>query len=400
METRDIDVRRVLFVGTGGGTDAFSVVLAAMSLRRLGWKWDACDFACVLNPFRSYEFGTEQRMPMGSHVIVPGSRKFAWRRDMPKELSFVNAAVSQMVASEGIFGVERVYGLTLEGGTEYLSHAFRGFRRTHDLIVLVDIGGDILYRGAEDTHILSPMYDAMCLQAFRESGMPGILFEAGPGTDGEMDPEALIAAISATDHEAHLLHEEDVDMTEVLYDLWIRSVRAGRTMPMLFRAFRSSEDTLVEKYSARMRFGDVRRFRYFDQRIDTELCRNFFLIDPATVANPFALRCFSPLDWYAKTQVAQHRTNCEADMEFCWHEDSAGGGRLIQFLTPSPMFPATVRREMIGRALSAQTEIGTCDEQFMFPEDWGAHGRKWRSELRGEHQPATGLVSVTRRPAA
>lgn len=58
----------------------------------------------------------------------------------------------------------------------------------HDHVRIVDVGGDILAHGHEDT-LCSPLVDALALAACRLAGVPATVYVAGPGTDGEV-PQA------------------------------------------------------------------------------------------------------------------------------------------------------------------------------------------------------------------
>ncbi|MEA3249381.1 MAG: DUF1152 domain-containing protein [Patescibacteria group bacterium] len=359
------EFNRVLFVGIGGGNDIFSCVLAAASLKRLGWEWNECAFAGVVSPFHRI---TMRSTPMpGVSIITPESERFLIRHDMPRKIPFISASVSQMVKDEDVYGAVQTYGLSLKRGSVGLAESFRALAKVWDRIVLVDIGGDVFYRGPEDMHVLSPMFDSMVLRGFVDSGAPGLLFEAGPGTDGELEPDAFMEAVSSTDHTIRLLHADDVDAVEALYKQWIEPVRPGRTVSMTIKAFRSSERELVERYRARAKLGVERWYEYFNQHLDADLNRRFYLVDPATIRNPFAVRCANPLEWFIRTQVRQHATNCEAHLQYFRHN-----GVLYQFLTPSPFFPEEKRKEMIDTALGQQLSCRMCDCQLMFPDDWDA----------------------------
>ena len=180
---------KVLFVGIGGGNDVFSTVLAVQSLHNLGWSWNSCDIAGVLSPFHRHTcIGTDV---VAVFCTKPQSERFLVRNDGEVKIGFVDATVSRMIHEKQLYGIREVFGLSLEFGTEGLTQTFRTLSRFYDYFVLVDVGGDCFYRGKEDGHVLSPMFDGMVLRAFVDSKVPGILFEAGPGTDGELEPEAL-----------------------------------------------------------------------------------------------------------------------------------------------------------------------------------------------------------------
>ena len=280
-------------------------------------------------------------------------------------ITFIDSYASLMIGQTNTLGCNNVLGLSLKDGTKGLALCFQRLREHFDFIVLVDVGGDCFYRGAEDTHVLSPMFDAMVLKAFVDANVPGFLFEAGPGTDGELDPASLKKSLAETQAEAHPLSEETIATWELLYKEWIEKKRPGRTVPITIEAFRSAEDRFTLEYRTRAHLGEQRWYHRFDQVIDTGLCKNFYLVDPTKIMNPFMVDCFCAKDWFDKTQVALQRTNCEPNLEYL---NTYHG--LMQFLTPSPIFPEDVRHEIIEQALCEIARTNTCDGAWMFPEDW------------------------------
>lgn len=352
----------VLFIGTGGGNDVFSTALAALSLQKLGWSWNQCSFAGVLSPFHGH---TEiYYKTKGIAVINSYSTRKVVRKNDEFQIGFVDAAVADMVKNLNIAECQRIFGLSLSQGTEGLIESFKTLAKDFDYIVLVDVGGDIFYRGAQDTHVLSPMFDAMVLKAFVDSGVDGILFEAGPGTDGELDPEALEEILKQTKAQSFPMESSVIDEWNNLYQTWIAPVRTGRTVPVTIEAFNSKDDYLEMDYRARAHIGKQRLYSNFAHRISTRLCKQFFLINPKEINNPFAVSCSSPLDWFIKTQVEQHKTNCEVNLEYFKHD-----GKLYQFLTPSVLFPPHDRMSLIKKGLDDLISRNY-DIAILFPNDW------------------------------
>ena len=356
--------KNVLFVGTGGGNDVFSTALAALSLQKLGWSWDQCSFAGVLSPFHEHtEVGHKIQ-----HIAVIKINSYSIRKVVRKndefQIGFIDAAVADMVKNLNVAECQRVFGLSLLQGTKGLTESFKALAKDFDYIVLVDVGGDIFYRGKQDHHVLSPMFDAMVLKAFVDSGVSGILFEAGPGTDGELEPEALEEVLKQTKAQSFPVESSVIDEWDDLYKKWIAPIRTGRTVPITIEAFNSTNEYLEMNYRARAHIGKQRLYAEFPHRISTKLCKHFFLIDPKEIENPFAVSCSSPLDWFIKTQVQQHQTNCEVNMEYLRHK-----GNLYQFLTPSVLFPQYDRRALIAKGLD---DLVSCnyDIAIMFPNDW------------------------------
>lgn len=366
MENKKFD--NVLFIGTGGGNDIFSTALAALALRNKGYTWNEHSFAGVLSPF--HEHTNITRYCSNVSIVNPNSERYVATKQDRFKIGFVDAAVAKMakeiypVNYGNAFSFRHVFGLSLSEGTKGLVIAFYELSQTYDCIVLVDVGGDIFYRGKQDTHVLSPMFDAMVLKAFIDSGVDGMLFEAGPGTDGELDPEVLEEILKQTKAQSFPMESSVIDEWNNLYQTWIAPVRTGRTVPITIEAFNSKDDYLEMNYRARAHIGKQRLYAEFPHRISTRLCKQFFLINPKEINNPFAVSCSSPLDWFIKTQVEQHKTNCEVNLEYFKHD-----GKLYQFLTPSVLFPPHDRMSLIKKGLDDLISRNY-DIAILFPNDW------------------------------
>lgn len=374
---------KILFVGTGGGNDIYSTILAAMQLRHDGWDWKHCDIAGVLSPFHQHSGRhaySGKQYPV-KH-ITENSKRYIVDKKGTTEIKFVDAAVAKLVAHHPELGINRVLGIPLDKGTVFIHKLFTMWKKKYDYIVLVDVGGDILYRGAQDWHILSPMFDAMILKAFVQSGAKGILFEAGPGTDGELAPEVLSTTLRSLNPEILPLTRSVVTKWDHLYKEWIASVRRGRTVPVTIDAFNSVKPMLYLDYRARAHMGTQKYYEHFGQAIDTRLCKNYYLINPKHIINPFAVSCNGPLQWFIKTQVAQHRTNCEVNLEVLHYK-----GKYFQFLTPSPLFAEGKRMTIIEYGLS-RLKAGHCDHAFIFADDWKELTNSYREGLTVKRGPS------------
>lgn len=356
--------RNVLFVGTGGGNDVFSTTLAMDALWRSGWRWQECAIAGVLSPFHAHSSQGSVWFP-GATITMPGDTRSLIRKRDARQIGFVDEAVSRMVAEERPHGCTLVYGLSLRNGTKGLTESFRTLAKRYDYIVLVDLGGDIFYGGAEDRHVLSPMFDSMVLRAFVDSGVAGCLIEAGPGTDGELEPGRLLDALVAAQASSHWIDPASIAWWNGLYRKWIEPVRPGRTVPLTIQAYgEEDQETLTVPFRARAHVGSLKKYAYFDQTISVDLCARFYFVEPHRIVNPFAVTCNDPYDWFVKTQVAQQRTNCEANLEYLRGAD----GRITQLVTPSPLFSPDDRVELITFALH-DILAGAADAAWIFPED-------------------------------
>lgn len=110
--------------------------------------------------------------------------------------------------------------------------------------------------------------------------------------------------------------------------------------------------------------GSTRLYTSFTQRVWPALCKYFYLVKPEAIHNPFAVECRFPEDWFIQTQVHQHRTCCEANLEY-----TRIMGKQCQFLTPAPLFPLADQQAIIAQGLQ-ELEQGICDAALMFPRDW------------------------------
>lgn len=79
----------------------------------------------------------------------------------------------------------------------------RGFEHVR----IVDIGGDILTHGREDT-LCSPLVDALTMAACHLAGAPATVYVAGPGVDGEIPQEELLGRLPGP---ALTVSADDVD---------------------------------------------------------------------------------------------------------------------------------------------------------------------------------------------
>lgn len=353
--------KNVLFIGIGGGNDVFSNVFAIDSLRRLGWQFDKCSIAGPISPFHYHT--VEKTGIEGLFKTTAESRRFLMRRGQEKSIGFIDAHVRKMLDEKNPYFIDDVFSLSAKNGTEGLKNTFLKLAAKFDYFVLVDVGGDVFYRGKQDKHILTPMFDSMVLKAFTDSGLEGILFEAGPGTDGELEIKALKEVLRRYKAEEHPFNPLVIDACDKLYKKYILSARPGRTIPMTIKAYHSSAPFIEEQYRCRGHIGSTRCYKYFPQKISTELCKSFFLVNPALIKNPFAVSCDSPYDWFIKTQIEQRHTNNEANMEYF-----KSGRYIWQFLTPSPLLEEVDRVELMKQGIN-ELKQGICNKVLMFPAD-------------------------------
>jgi hypothetical protein len=184
---------RVLAVGIGGGGDVVGALAVAELGRALGTptvvgglSWERQPVDPLPGPRRVREIEGLRRLNehaglAGADTTGPGGFRFA---------------ESHMARHLG----EPVLLLDPDGGPAAVADALAGAaRELHcDLVVLTDVGGDVLAHG-DEAGLASPLADAVCLAsapllAERGVALLGALF--GAGCDGELTPEEVLARLA------------------------------------------------------------------------------------------------------------------------------------------------------------------------------------------------------------
>jgi hypothetical protein len=265
-------------------------------------------------------------------------------------------------------GVDSLIGITLKKGSVGVSESIRRLAEAKgvDHVFLVDVGGDILYRSSKDGRILSPMFDSLSLRGAIDSGVSASLFEAGLGTDGELDAAPLREMLTAPGVSSLKIDSADIDLWEKGFAQYVRPIRAGSTVPQTIRAFRLGEGVTTIPHSARSVIGGRRWKDEFTHGVDADLCQKFFMLDPERIGNPLAVSCRSPLEWLGLTRRAGHLINNEGHLQSL--ETSCG--RIVIFSPPDSFFSDDEKRDMFVEALRA-VDLGQFDWVAVFTDELG-----------------------------
>src|SRR5918997_1050397 len=93
---------------------------------------------------------------------------------------------ARAVLSIGIGGGGDVVGAAIDDAAERLGC---------DLVVLTDVGGDVLGHG-DEPGLASPLCDAVLLAAAAHMRTPAVAAVFGVGCDGELTPEEVLARVA------------------------------------------------------------------------------------------------------------------------------------------------------------------------------------------------------------
>jgi hypothetical protein len=184
---------RVLAVGIGGGGDVVGALAVAELARLLGTpavvgglSWERRPIDPLPGPRRIGELRGAQRLNdhaalAGPETTGPGGFRFA-ESHVARHLGEPTLLLDP---SDGPAGVAS----GLEGAAHDLGC---------ELVVLVDVGGDVLGHG-DEAHLASPLADAVCLAAapaLAAAGVTVLLAVFGAGCDGELTPDEVLARVA------------------------------------------------------------------------------------------------------------------------------------------------------------------------------------------------------------
>jgi len=189
----DGDVGRILVFGAGGGGDVVSAAMVALKLREMGYEtfvasapWERYTVDRVPGPIGLDEIVGGRRI--GEHALEVGGDAYAVRDG--RRVRFQGANVARAL-EEPTYVCELVRGVDglAAGLAEIASHVGA------DLLLAVDVGGDILALGYEEG-LWSPLADQMALAAAYELHRRGVVRSvvavAAIGADGELRRSYII----------------------------------------------------------------------------------------------------------------------------------------------------------------------------------------------------------------
>ncbi|MEJ7824325.1 MAG: DUF1152 domain-containing protein [Solirubrobacteraceae bacterium] len=176
---------RVLAVGIGGGGDVVGALAVAQLARLLGTpatvgglSWERRPIDPGAGPRRIDELSGAHRIDAatalaGPDTTGPGGFHFAeshMARHLGEAVLLLDPSGGPAAVASGLVAASRQLGC--------------------DLVVLVDVGGDVLAHG-DEAGLASPLADAVCLAAapaLASAGLPALLAVFGTGCDGELTP--------------------------------------------------------------------------------------------------------------------------------------------------------------------------------------------------------------------
>jgi hypothetical protein len=184
---------RILAVGIGGGGDVVGALAVAQLARLLGSETVVGGLSWERNPIDPHagprdiaELEGAERLNAyaalaGADTTGPGGFRFAeshMARHLGEPVLLLDPSGGPAGVAEGLAGAAAALAC--------------------DLVVLTDVGGDVLAHG-EEAGLRSPLADAVCLAAapaLLDGGFGVLLALFGAGCDGELTPEEVIERVA------------------------------------------------------------------------------------------------------------------------------------------------------------------------------------------------------------
>jgi hypothetical protein len=180
----------VLAVGIGGGGDVVGALAVAdlaaaagLTARVGGVTWERRPIDPLPGPRRLEEIDGAEPLAEGVVLAGQGTRG-------PGGFLFAEANMSRVIGEPVVLldpnGGPRAAAASLDAAAE---------RLRCDVVVLVDVGGDVLGHG-DEAGLASPLCDAVLLAASAHMRTPAIGAVFGPGCDGELTPAEVLERIA------------------------------------------------------------------------------------------------------------------------------------------------------------------------------------------------------------
>jgi hypothetical protein len=212
---------KALVIGAGSGRDIASCVLVTEKLRKLGIGVDLAGF---LTPWALHMFDGELEKPV-NELADNRSKKFIPSRKRVFLDTYFEPTLYKLNRELGL-EVDHLYLFSLQYGTARLGSELENLIRknAYDVLIAVDIGGDILARKKDYPWLLTPIVDFSCLTivAGLRSTIDSLLTVIAPGVDGEIPSQNLQEILDELEGEGLVLGFEELTKSSSRYQAYQR----------------------------------------------------------------------------------------------------------------------------------------------------------------------------------
>ncbi len=187
--------RRPLVIGMGGGGDVVGALATAEFARRYdgaepvlgGVSWERSVIDPEPGPRAADEIADAEELAPGVLLAGPATRVRG------RDVFFAESRMAEVVGGRTVLVDVHVGPAAIASGLTTAAE-----RLGCDLIVLIDVGGDVLAQG-DEAGLRSPLCDAVMLAAagrLASAGVPVLLGIFGMGCDAELTPDEVLARLA------------------------------------------------------------------------------------------------------------------------------------------------------------------------------------------------------------
>jgi hypothetical protein len=335
--------KKALVIGTGGGNDIISAIIPALYLQKLGIETSVSG---VLSPVANHTYKGINEKTINKIQEV---KRYVETPEGTKEIGLVDNFIPYLMKDYNItdfFNFSFKFGLNrlLEDINELIE------KEGYDLVVGVDVGGDILSNGDKDETTISPIMDLSTLFILGNLRVDSYIVEYGLGTDGELNKFSIDKILKELKDKNLILKEhtlkqsdEEVCVLENIYNS-IKHIRKGNTNRMTIATLKANED-IKETYKFRCQIGSEKWNLEREVFLPLEYKGKCILIDAKKFYNQrkhIVINYDKPFEYWKF--IKENYPHWNTEMDFFYSE-----GKFL--LTPSLFFDNKLRCKIINYGL-------------------------------------------------
>ncbi|MEI7749407.1 MAG: DUF1152 domain-containing protein [Candidatus Moraniibacteriota bacterium] len=336
----------------------FSVGSVAVHLLSSGIETDV---AGVLSPMAVHTY--QGRIERAINTIRGDMKRFI-HAPTPVPIRFVDASAPKFYKEVGI-GVGKYFDLSIRFGTEKLILDLERLIETegYDLIVAVDVGGDVFARGRKDPTVLTPLADFALLYAISRLPVDSVLVGIGLGTDGELRPTGMSEILAGLRTDGSLISEFRLSATDPavialrkLYEK-VSAIRKGNTMGRLLQTLEVDQDIPI-RHRHHSQIGGRSWNVYYDSVIPGEYASIAYVVNLKMLAESRRETAFAfsnPLEQYVRMKRVTTEWATELDLGYVWSDQDWMSphreGYCLHLLVPSRRIPFETRMEILSHGI-------------------------------------------------
>lgn len=392
--------RKALVVGIGGGNDMFTASLVVAHLLGIGIETDV---AGVLSPMAVHTFKGKIESPVNR---IQGAVERFIHAPQPVRIPFVDGSAPKLYRHAGL-RIGKCFDLSIRFGTERLIRSLERLIGTegYDLVVAVDVGGDVLGRGRTDSTLLTVLADFALSYVIPRLSVDSVTVEVGFGTDGELRPVEMGEIMSELRKGGLLISEYRLSPDDPgvvafrkLYGN-VCMIRKGNTMGRLLQTFGSDLDIPI-RHRHHSQIGGRSWNVHYESVIPGEYARMVYVIDSRMLAESRKEMIFpfgNLLEQYVRMKRIASEWATENDLGYLWsgHDWTSPfrEGYSLHLLVPSTRIPYETRKEILTYG------IRNTESDFILMSTDDVRSASRRISLRGFFQAEAGAFCVLSRRA-